>query len=383
MTTRSLPLLSVVPGAMDSPSFATPVFGSGPADCYLQVVKDGREIIGFEKLSYLDPNLSRMQTQIRATVGESPVFAFRFNSNDVLCAPREQLARRLRQRFDELKDFPFSKLSVTSFLDDRTKIRRAETAAKAELGVLNPDLAASWFLGQTRRGKKQSYRDPTDWHEIREFTLALLKFCRAQRKLSHNSFHSRRLWARSEYDVAFERVVSFLVDAGFLGVLRQKLQDIEKSPTQFELSFVGVRDERLRSMTRLGVSRKTAHELLDHIKRGAKRDDSRYRNANEVLILLLRVDGSIRSEIELSQKLARAEKKIKKKQLEVGAISIAYGLVLLLRSYAGQTNLVGENLDELAIAALRAGLKNCAPPDRVRKEGWEFQTLFNLARQKS
>jgi len=380
MTVRSLPLLSVVASTTDSPSFVTPVFGDGPTDCYLQVVKNGREVIGFEKLTELNPSFTRLKTKVTATIGESAVFAFRFNANDIVCAPREQLASSLRKRFDELRDFPFSRLSVTSFLDDRAKIRRAVTAAEAELGVLNPDLAASWFTAQAHGGKKR-YRDPADWHEIREFTLALLKFCKAQRKLSHNRFHSRRLLARSEYDSAFEGVLSFLVDAGFLGILRQKLKDLEKSPTQFELSFVGVRDERLRSMTRLGVSTKTARELLNQIRRGLKRDDSRYRNANEILILLLRVDGSIRSEIELSQKLARAEKKIKKKQLEVGAISIAYGLVLLLRHYTGQAHLVDESLDELAIAAIRAGLKNCAPPDRVRKEGWEFQTLFSLPHQ--
>jgi hypothetical protein len=379
MKANSLPLTAFVPAGLEGPSFVTPVFGSGDNEGYMQVIDERKCVAGFEPLPRTDDTIPLpRKLDVFATIGNDPVYAFRFSPTDVIFGQRDSIVRSLRKRFPELLDYPFTRLNVASFLEDQQETENAVNNASAELCANNRGLAVDWYKSMSSAGpivRGEAYTATANWSEIREFTLALLKFCRAQRRLASNKSQNNRHWALMEYHGAFDRIVAFFFNTRFLGILREKLHDIDQEPTQFELQFLSDADERIMSLTRLGLSRRTARFVLDEI-RSSKTQSVRDIAKRDVLGLILEADRVTRNQLEISRKLNIAEKTIRKKQLKIGTISIAYGIILLLRNHTKGVGRMDDHLDELAIAALRSGLNNCAPPDEARKEAGEFQNIF-------
>jgi hypothetical protein len=357
------------------------VFGSGEKEGYMQVIDDRKCVAGFEPLpSSGDTTPVSRKLDVFATIGNDPVYAFRFGPADIVFGQRNFIVRNLRKRFPELLDYPFARLNVASFIGDQRETEIAVNSASAELCANNRDLAIEWYNSMTLAlplPRGESYPATADWSEIREFTLALLKFCRAQRRLASNKSQNNRRWALVEYYGAFDRIVAFLFNTRFLGILREKLRDLNQKPAQFELPFLSDSDERIMSFTRLGLSRRTARYVLSDIK-SSKAGDFRDLTNRDVLSLILEVDRGTRNQLEISRKLDIAEKTIRKKQLKIGTISIAYGIILLLRNHTRGVGHMDDHLDELAIAALRSGLNNCAPPYEARREADEFQKIFAI-----
>jgi hypothetical protein len=386
MKTQSLPLIAFLPPAVEEPSFITPVFGSDEKNCYLQVIKDQKQVVAFEPLTDPDEStLSPLKMDLFVTVGQDAVFAFRFGPNDVVLGQREILIFSLRRRLAELNGFPFARLSVASFLGDGVEIEKAINSASAELCAANRDLAVDWHtsMDETLASSRGDVdRTTASWADIHEFTLALLKFCRAQRFLAFSRSSVKRRWALMEYNSTFEGILPFFFNTKFLRILRQKLKDVNQEPSRFELSLFPDIDERLTSLTRLGMSRRTARRLLNEMFTSGLSDDRSLSN-RDMLNLIFKADRLIRNQVELSRKLDVTEKAIRKRHLKVGTISIAYGLVLLLRNHANETGLTDSRIDELALAAIRSGLKNCAPTTAVREESWEFNNLFAAPEKRS
>lgn len=388
MDKQSLPLVAFCPSDVDEPSFVTPVFGSDPEECYLQVLEDQRRVVGFERL-VISPQMGLVSSKLKAStgLGQEPVFAFQFGPGDFVCDQKDRLTRVLRARLTDLQDFPFARLSVVSFLGDNGEIERAIDSVGTELCTVNRSLAVDWFsaISQRRHGPgrgQQPQKVAANWNEVQEFTLALLKFCRAQRNFSGGRSATKRSGALYTYARAFDRIIPFFFNTGFLSILRDKLRDIERQPMQFELSFLRDEDERIGSLTRLGMSRRAARRVLGEVSKTIRKEHGGARS-RDPLTVLLKADNIIRNQVELSRNLTLAEKAVRKRQLEVGSISIAYGLLLLLRNNAEHHRAPDGRLDELAIAAIQSGLKNCAPPRSVLNESAEFHEMFDARRATS
>lgn len=370
----------VKPPRVGKPCFVTPVFKDPEGALFLQVTQDRKAVRNFEPFGKNPDDLGATQSEVLASVGKEAVFVFFFSESDVICGLRSQVSQQLRKRLSELDDHPFTKLSVAAFAGDDLQIRSSVQSAFAELSTRNRSSALDW-----RKNAALTYPFPENpnftvgWNEFNDFALYLLKFVRSYRAFLHSADLATRKSALGSYESNFKYVLEFLFDSDFLAALRSNLERLSESTAQYSIDFGnGANPEQIRALTRIGLSRNSANRFLTQIRKNSYDPNPTHFVVEDALMTILQADTTIRSEICLARELSRAEKRIKKRDLTIGTISIAYGLVLLLKSRTRTFETAASNAQELAIDAIRAGLKNLAPTSEIRLAGHELDKLFSL-----
>ena len=376
---NQLPLIAYVkPLRFDKPCFVTPVFRGPQGALFLQMIHERKAVRNFEPLQEREGELQKTDSKVSASVGKEAVFVFIFSESDVICGRRSEVSRQLRKRLPDLDSHPFTKLSVASFVGDHIHIRSSVQSAFAELSTKNRSNALDW-----RKDAALTYPFPENpkfqvtWNEFNDFALYLLKFVRAYRAFLHSNDSATRNSALSDYETNFRAVLEFLFDSDFLAALRSRLESLPEATGQFSMNFGSVSEpEQVQALTRIGLSRHSANRFLTDIRKNSQLHDSKGILAEDALMTILRADMTIRNEISVTRELSKAEKQIKKRELTIGTISIAYGLVLLLRSHNWAFESATTNTQELAIDAIRAGIRNLAPTSDVRCAGQAMDRLF-------
>jgi hypothetical protein len=373
-------LVGVISPVRKRASFVTPVFASG-AEKWLQRLKAER-VEGFERLKPtgdVSPVFGS-ENQIQVMKDSEPVYAFAFDQSDVVVAPRRELARILSGRLAEIQDDPLICLDVAEFIGDRGEIRSAVKASAAEISAVDPAVAYSFFCDQLGRSDRS---DLEEAEKIRSFALLLLRFFRSYSRYLYVGSDAPRRKLRDRYQRALESLIPFIFDLELAQIIQERISGLEQESAQYVFDF-GIRKRklnksRIRTLTRTGMSRATAIKLLERAMSGSL--DKQTSDSNSMLGLarsaIFSADRALFEQASLSRTLKKAEKKIRKRQLSTGVLSIAYGVILLLR--AGQRSMDGmfhETCDTqyLGLSAIAAGLRDLAPPEPL-----QFGTLTQVA----
>ncbi len=380
---NQLPLKAYVkPPQLDKPCFVTPIFGDAQGTSYVQVTYDRLAVKDFEAFALGIEGLQPADADILATIGEEPVFAFFFSENDILFGKRSSLSKVLSKRLSELEEHPFTRLSVASFVGDDLHIRASVKSAFTELSTRNRVAALDW-----RRDAAVTYPFSENssfaigWREFNDFTLQLLRFVRYYRSFLGTSNSQIRTLSLGRYESSFRNVLTYFFDSDFLAALRKQLECLNQSPTQYTMGFdIDNEVVQIGALTRLGLSKRAAQRFLTQVEFSKKRTEEEcFYNPQDALMSVLKADFIIRQRISLVRELSRAEKKVQKKDLTIGTISIAYGLVLLLRSHSEDKYTSSTYCQKLALDAIRAGVKNLAPSNEIRDVSQEMDNLFRAS----
>lgn len=360
----------------DVPSFVTPLFVDKGKQ-YFQVIGPDARLQDFDAVEalYDDAAVLRAADDITVKPGDAPIYAFAFADDDVIFGSKKQLAQELRSRLDDerLVSMPFAKLSVASFVADERAINESIHSAATELSAVSPETADVWrkaIDAEFDEIRSEGTAVEGIQEKLNGFCQALLRFYHSYRRylgVSSESYRKTRAW---QYERAAQEVMRYYLDAEFYYLIRGELQ---RSAAQLTLPFRDINSLYehycVRSLGQLGVSRTQARSVLQSLNRPARAPQS----AEYFISVLCAADRTMFTEAVLVRRLGKAEKKLRKRNLRTGALSLSFGLVLLLRSYdASQSGDQQEyaRLRALAIEAVTAALADLGPPQEVRKE-WD------------
>jgi hypothetical protein len=292
-------------------SFVTPVFASD-GQKWLQKLKGGR-IEGFERLDVAKEikllQVSDKVSQISIAQDAEPVSAFAFDLNDVIAAPRRELAQILSTRLDEIQSDPLIRLDVVEFIGDHREIRAAVSAAAAEISAVDAEVAYSFYCDQRNQSKRLEAEES---EKIRNFTLSLLLFFKSYSRYLHVGEDGCRRKLRYRYQRSLENLTPLVFDLELAQVMQARILGLGRESAQYllEIDLEGqkVPEWKIQALTRTGMSRAAAIRFVEH---ATKR--SPYKRTSDVNLLLAARRAIFSADRALYEQARLSLKKLKRK----------------------------------------------------------------------
>jgi hypothetical protein len=358
--TSQYKLFGYLPPIEGDIGFVTPIMAL-EKHFYIQVSENGQ----ISKLVPTSDSFSNRIERIRATEisiteGEKTLFGYKFPAGDVAFGLREELQKKIGSRIEEIKADPFDLLNVSAFLDKKRIKEDALERSYAFWAREDRGIAAEWV---ELLEAKFNLKSTSKLYEINTITLydfcsVLVRFAKVYDKYLKN--RDTAFMNKYEYESLFHRLTTFIFDRDFVKLVEAEIAELRESPAQLSFDFPEPTEDRVRHLSRLGISRTKVTHFYHSIEENISVDSLNSISFDPILNLdKLMIDNA-----DLSRSLCKVDKKIRKRELSTGLISIIYGTLLILSGmdiWYSHDRRKGDRMKIEGVKAISCGLQNLAP----------------------
>ena len=360
MESERFKLVGYLPPVEGDVGFITPVFEFNEK-LFVQVSEKGH-VAEFSEVSHASRKKKEAlgKTDIQVCEGDLTLFGYKFPAGDVGLGHRDELRGKIRNRLEEIRIDPFDFLNASAFVDQKQIKKEAAESAYAYLARENRETATRWvrFLEIRLDLPRTSKLYELNTIALYDFCRVLIRFAKVYEKYLRN--RDKRFMSKYQYESLFHRLATFIFDDDFVGLLDEEFNELKSAPAQLSFEFSEPAKQRVRHLSRLGISKSRISRFYNNVERSS--DDSEFDEINFGAILNL--DRLMIDEADLSRSLSKVEKKIRKKELSTGLISIIYGTLLILGGmdvWYSRDRRRGDNMKLEGVRAISCGLQNLAP----------------------
>lgn len=360
MTNSQYRLSGFLPPIEGKVGFVTPVV-TLEKQFYIQISENGK-ISELVPTSNSSPHgIVRIKaSELVAKEGEGTIFGYKFPSGDVVFGMRDDLQRRIGSRIEEIGADPFDLLNASAFLEKKQIKEDAAERSYAYWAKQDRKIATEWvrMLESKFDLARTSKLYELNTIALNDFCRVLIKFAKVYDKYLRN--RDAKFMRKYEYEALFSRLTTFIFDREFVRLVEGELSELKEAPAQLSFDFTETGERRIRHLSRLGISRTKVSHFYQSIETQTSHDSLSVVSFDPILSLdKLMIDNA-----DLSRSLSKVEKKIRKKELSTGLVSIIYGTLLILGGmdiWYSQDRRKGDKMKIEGVRAISCGLNNLAP----------------------
>ena len=321
-------------------------------------------------------------------VGDQALYVYILPKERAISGTRDMVRSELAKRLHTLRGYPFCRLDAAAFVGDRRKIVQAAVDSEHKVKALNAGAAASWKRYVWEKFSVDN--SELERELLNQFCIALITLYQKYTNLLHVSNLGARQKLERQYSERYSRIFGYLLDSKFEDLLNRELNAHPDGVEQLTLFTFeepvqhGVR----RVLTRIGARGNAADRFISLIESYQDAEVSTLRKPSAITlgVELIGFESSLARELEMSRLMSKAAKKLRKRDLESGAISVTYGLVMLIRAYSLSDALPGDlvrRMKFLGAIAVDHGLRNLMPPSDTRALEAEVNRFLGRPVEKS
>jgi len=372
--------IGAIPPGGNVPGFATPLYRCGDA-LFLHETDSFERIGHFEGLA--DGAVEGFDLvdvpgePVPAHIGDPAKYVYLLPGRHSIAGPGPVVRSALAKKLGTLRAYPFSRLDAAAFIGNKRGIVQAAVDSDHRFRALNVQAATSW---KEYIWDKFSVTDAELTAEtLSQFSIALIALYRKFHGLLGAANRGTREKLERQYAQRYVRIFEFLIDSHLEDLLNQELSSTEMPGEQLLLDL----DERARQhmhgvLTRAGSRGNAASKFVDCAQRASELARGDGLKQGEPLRfghdLAGFHDGLLR-ELGLARLLDRAEKKLRKRDIDISTISITYGLVMVIKAHSMSDTLPGSLYRQMKLygaLTIDHGLRNLRPPRSAAEVGEEF-----------
>lgn len=359
--------IGALPPGKSIPGFATPVYERGN-ELFLHEVDDEGRIMDFVPLYEQEHAVSLIAAPPDKTsysIGDPALYVYVLPKQKILSGTRADVTVRLGKSLHTLRNYPFARLDAAEFVGNKKKVVQAAVESESQLKKLNPETARFWKKSIWQEFGVHSQELESE--QLNQFCIALVSLYRKYHDLLHASSLGKRQALEKQYSKSYVRIFGFLMDTDFEVMLDRELSNIDQGVSQLSFSFD---DSSLSKLThvlmQLGakgsevarfIARHFSVPVDTHLRSPAR--------AQAICRNLLNLDTTLSHELSIARVMEKADKKLRKRELEEGTASVAFGLVMVIHGQtmsASSPIELGRKMRIYGALAVDHGLRNLRPP---------------------